>query len=377
LRYLEPAEARDLLTRLSPCDPAQEESPEVRAALTVPLAALSRAAKPGEEGLELWKRALLREPHPLPRDHLLSSLGDLLEELVGAERLPREVGEELLLECAHEAARAEWPLAQRRQIEDALERVAVTALGAFERFRETLLPALDALSCGQALRLEDDGLEPVDLGRLLSWAARTGEGLYAQETRDGFRIVSGPRRELRAWRLLHEARTPSPDKRTGFSHATGSRRPGTIRAHSMTLAEASPAGVPGEPVAIASEGGSRPFLPLVDDFYDCLRDGPSRLYSAQGIVSLAEPAGWRAQARAWLGLTLHYEALAGLREQCRLDNPEVSPAAFVERTRGLGFEVVFVPHLPQALSTAAAYFGALASAEDDAPLEQESRGGGA
>jgi hypothetical protein len=114
--------------------------------------------------------------------------------------------------------------------------------------------------------------------------------------------------------------------------------------------------VPGEPIKIPAEGGWRRFLPPVDDFLESLAQGTLRIFSSEGVAVIVPPPERKANKAAYWTITKRYGEIFALREQCRLDNPEVDPSAYVNRFRGLGYQVTWTAYAPAGLGTAGAYY---------------------
>lgn len=340
---------------------SREPVPQVRAAAAISLQARLKAAEDPVPVLSAFKDFFRTEKEPLPLRIGLNRLGEAFEDLVPSGRLPASEAEAAALDILREAAERPWPLASRRQAEDLLERARVAAMPEFRAFREEVAPRLAELDPGMEIDLLPGGgsMEPMRLGPLLAWLSRRTEGLYARPLEDGrWRIRVGMRRVFRWWRFLYETLHPAPDKRQAFSHVTGRGIEGTVRAHSAMLGEESPTKVPGEPIKIPAEGGWRRFLPPVDDFLESLKQGTIRVFSSEGLATIVPPSDRKAsKAAAWTFLR-RYGEIFSLREQCRLDNPEVDPSAYVNRLRGMGFDVIWTPYAPPGLGTADAYYAA-------------------
>lgn len=147
------------------------------------------------------------------------------------------------------------------------------------------------------------GVDPEAAGRVMSVLAQDDFGLDLAPGRWRSRLMRGQRFGVRLWRVLHEFRHPSPDKRQAFRHTVGRIFSGNLRAPSGILAELAETKVPGEPLFLSGESGWRPYLPLLDDV----------------ISTLDAPGG------------------------------QAAPSGYVHALRELGFEVSFQPHGEQPL----------------------------
>lgn len=188
------------------------------------------------------------------------------------------------------------------------------------------------------------GADPETLGRVLSVLAQDDFGFDVVPGRWRTRIRRGHQFGLRLWRLLHEFRNPSPDKRQAFRHTVGRFFSGRLRAPSGILAELAETKVPGEPLFISSEAGWRPYLPLLDDVISTLdmAGGKAQIYSSEGVTEIAAPRGVFAQLRAHCLLTTRFAQLASMRNW--QETSQASPAGYIDALRDLGFEVHFRRH---------------------------------
>lgn len=342
--------------------PELSREPVAQARAVVPIALHERLRR-GEDPIPIlaaFKEFFRGEKDPLPLRIGLQRLGDAFEEMIPENRLPAGEAENAALDLLRSGTERGWPLASRRQAEDLLERARVAAMPEFRAFRDGVVPRLWDMDPGQEIDLLTAGGSPIEaarLGQLLAWLARRTEGLYARPGPDGaWRIRVGMKRVFKLWRFLYESARPAPDKRQAFSHVSGREVIGVLRAHSALMGEESPTKVPGEPIKIPAEGGWRRFLPPVDDFLDACDQGAIQLFSSEGAAVLEPPAEKKARKKAWWTITKAYGELFALREQCRLDNPEVDPSAFINKFRGLGFRVTWTSNAPPGLGTADAYY---------------------
>jgi poly-gamma-glutamate synthase PgsB/CapB len=158
---------------------------------------------------------------------------------------------------------------------------------------------------------------------------------------------------LRAWRILHELRSPSSDKRQGFRHTVGRVFGGGVHVPSQILCELAQTRVPGEPLYLSDDDGWRPSVPLPDEFVSCVFGGrPLKVFTPQGVTLVEPPVGVLTRARAWWSLTARFARFAALRNWT--EGQQAPANAYVAQARALGFEVRFEPAFPGAPSTRAA-----------------------
>lgn len=201
---------------------------------------------------------------------------------------------------------------------------------------------------GQARRLPRrfDAVSAETLGLAARFLVRADYPLDFERRFGHWRVQRGHRFGFRLWRWLHEFRHPSPDKRQAFRHTIGRIFYGHIRVPSPILAELAETKVPGEPLHLAAEAGWRPYLPLPDELLSSLdlprSRHPLRIFSAEGVTSVAPPASlvrrlllrarlcWRfveyAQARNWQ------------------ENSQLPSEHYVQMLRADGFTILFQPH---------------------------------
>jgi poly-gamma-glutamate synthase PgsB/CapB len=201
---------------------------------------------------------------------------------------------------------------------------------------------------GKSLRLpaEMNELPGVLLGRMLAVLAQDSYGLELERTGRGWRLWRGHRFGFRLWRWLHEMLHPSPDKRQAVRHTIGRIFRGSIHAPSGILAELAETKVPGEPLQIGSEGGWRPYLPLVDELISALDEdierGPLLLFSSEGITEIQVPRSLASRFRARNVLTRRFAHFARLRNW--QEGSQSDASAYLKETNDIGLQIRFRPH---------------------------------
>lgn len=307
-------QAAEVLRRMA--DPSCEASPRVRSAAVIALAPCAHAA---------LATVLLTDPDELPRRIALEE----------AERLAET--DASLLEAMIRAETEDASPNLRRLAAEAVERVVHRT----DPAQRAILSAIEAAIVGDG-RLRHPNVDPAALARALAVLAAEGHTLSATATRSGWRIVQGERKRRKLWRLLHECRHPSPDKRQSHLHTLGRNPRGEIRAPSGILAEVTSTRVPGEPRRDAKLGERARFLPSVDDLLSPPKSGQLLLASPFGITRLCYPTG-RARHKARATLTLRYAHYADLREASLQGAEARERARFVEAITALGYRLEFEP----------------------------------
>jgi poly-gamma-glutamate synthase PgsB/CapB len=190
------------------------------------------------------------------------------------------------------------------------------------------------------LILKDDA----QFGRALSLIAQQDFGLDVEKNPFGCFLTRGHSFGFRLWRLLHEFRHPSPDKRQAFSHTVGRLFWGRMRIPSAILSELAETKVPGEPLFIDTEDGWREYLPLLDEVLSALHAGArnTTIYHGEGTTVIRPPAFW--PKRWWASWTItfrfaHYARLRNWREQSGQ-----APQAYLDALARLGIRVAYQGH---------------------------------
>lgn len=215
-----------------------------------------------------------------------------------------------------------------------------------KQLMETLQNVAQSCKPGQSIRIPHgllDGWDETDVGRILAVISQKDFGLSLEKTWLGFNLWRGHIFRRRVWRMLHEFRHPSPDKRQAFSHTIGRVFYGQRHAASAILAELAETKVPGEPLQYATEGGWRPYLPLVDEFISALDQtftvNPIFIHCAEGITEITPPRSIIARIKASLKLTWHFEHYA--RQRNWHEDSQQSPDTYLKSITELGFTIKF------------------------------------
>lgn len=315
--------------------------PQVRAAAALALAELAPAiARPAllaalaEEKDSFVLRVLMRvAPACLPKaDVAATEGGDFLVALLA------------VLDRVHATAA---DLKVRRWAAQAGERLWAASDQEAMPYWAALRQVISTCPPGKSVRLpaQFNALSGPLLARMLAVLAQEDYNLDLEKTRRGWRLWRGHRFAFRLWRWLHEMRYPSPDKRQAFRHTIGRIFRGSYHAPSGILAELAETKVPGEPLQIGSEGGWRPYLPLVDELISALDEdfssGPVCIHTAEGITEITCPPGLLARLRARSRLTrdfVHYARLRNWQEGAQSE-----PGQYLAEIRDLGFAIRFLP----------------------------------
>lgn len=227
----------------------------------------------------------------------------------------------------------------KRWAGEAWEQITVKTLPEYKMLSQTLLPKIDELREGESTIISRSYLSEDEncLGRVLSFLSRESFGLYVEMGQKQVKLVRGDRWKRTLWRLLHELRNLSPDKRQAFSHLVARKPVGTIRAHPGMLAELTRTKVPGERLYIEYEGSWRRFIPLLDDYLSLSRrkfaGREVKLFSSCGITTIQSPKSWFSNARNYLKISWNYARIASLRNANPVDREHVDPKVYIDTMR--------------------------------------------
>lgn len=343
---LGPTVAAPLLERLA----LEDDAHEVRAAALLAAGGLLEAPGGTELARAVIAKSLAAERDPFVLRVGFESVADGCARLVGAgDTAGAHAWCGILLPCVERLHAAAPALPTRRHAAEIIERVWCELDPVARELRTELAPLARGIAPGRSRRLPArllaDGRRAL-LPRVLSVLAQRDFPFELTPGLLGTRLRRGHRRVLRSWRVLHELRHPSPDKRQAFRHTVGRLFDGRIHVPSGILAELAQTRVPGEPLHLAEEGGWRPYLPLVDELIACLDlppfAPPLRIYSSEGVTEVRPPASPLARLAARTRLTARFANYAQLRNW--QDNEQTAPSDYVAALRALGFELRHLPH---------------------------------
>ena len=212
-----------------------------------------------------------------------------------------------------------------------------------DRVRHAILDAMRGLLEGESARVElPQDAEPREVERALAVAARGDMTVSLRRVRKGRWVITrGEPRGIRLWRLIHEIRTPMPDKRKGYTHTHGRVPAGELIALPIGMAEVTPTRVPGERHLHPEVGGWGTVLPRVDDLLaTCgLTRGEVRLITAGGTLTIRGPERFRQRLRARALLTLRYERIAQTRSRSLMAAEPAEQRRYSALIEELGFSV--------------------------------------
>ncbi|WP_437795167.1 capsule biosynthesis protein CapB [Sorangium sp. So ce693] len=225
----------------------------------------------------------------------------------------------------------------------ALRLLEVESRPVAEHIRQTLLAAASELLEGESAPVElPADAETRDVERALAVASR-GDMTYTlrRRGRGRYLLTRGEPRGFRLWRLVHEMRTPMPDKRKGWIHTSGRLFAGELVAPPVGMAEVTPTRVPGERHVYPPVGGWGPFVPRIDDLLAAasLTQREIRLITARGTVTVRGPAKLAHRLRARALLTLRYDRYAQARMRALVAQEPAEQKKFTLMTGELGFTV--------------------------------------
>ncbi|MBX7459173.1 hypothetical protein K3152_13020 [Qipengyuania sp. 1NDH17] len=228
----------------------------------------------------------------------------------------------------------------RRWAGEASERIWLSCDSDGKEIAALIMTAVAGMTEGETRRLPEIApylaADEARVGRVMSVLTQQDFSLTLSTGRVP-RITRGEVFERRVWRTLYELKLGATDKRQAFYHTIGRVFRGGIVAPSAHLAELAPTAVPGEPLHIASEGGWRNYLPLLDLVLSAVdRGGETRIYTSEGLTAVTSPEGLLDRASVWWQVTRRFPELADLRNN--------DPATYVKRLEELGVTLHHRPY---------------------------------
>lgn len=323
----------------------QDPSTQVRAAALLSLTQLVNHSNLFFSILEIMKETLTKETDVFVSRVALKTVVDAYHVL--AKSFP-DLAETWistltpLVDYMHISANT---LTVRRFASETTEQLWCATVPEAKEVYEHLKRLVSNLRQGQQIKLPKELIrryEAALIGRVMAAMSQHDFGLTI--SRSNFVLTRGNVFKFKLWRFLYELRHPSPDKRQGFRHTIGRIIKGNIRAPSTILAEMSETKVPGEPLFISTEGGYRPYLPLMDDILSCLTDFRSdvSIYTSEGITTLCAPKNLMSRLKATWVLNVRFAYYAYLRNWD--ENSQSNPNSFIASLNKLGFTITFKPY---------------------------------
>ena len=316
--------------------------------------------------------ALLVIPDLLARTELLTELRTGLVQVLDAEtdsfvlRVALQVAVQSFQQLGQNPAeRQQWEqalypplahlhqnaerLAVRRWVAAAREQLWAQASPRVQVLKAQLGELLQGIPQGTTTTVKRHVLQDHDrdtVGRTLALLAQQDFGFDLKCHGWLSRLTRGHRFGFRLWRILHEMRNPTTEKRQAFRHTTGRVFHGTVRAPSGIISELAETKVPGEPLFMGTEDGWRPYLPLVDEVISALDQpfgaGPLLLYTSEGVTEILPPRSAIRRLRARLALINNFTHYAKLRNWQEDDAHK--PDDYLRSLLALGFRTHFRPH---------------------------------
>ena len=178
------------------------------------------------------------------------------------------------------------------------------------------------------------------LGRLLSTQAQKYEAFNVNAKKQSWHVSHGYKRGFRFWRLWHEFKTPSTDKRQSFDHLQARKPSAFMHIPSSTVAEISQTEVPGEPRFDEQQFSAREHLPLLDFLLSSLSQDniktSAKTYTPDGILVVTPPNSLFKRLYTYSWLSFNYAQLDDLRNGSELEQKQ-----FIDILRKKGFRLEF------------------------------------
>jgi gamma-polyglutamate synthase len=184
------------------------------------------------------------------------------------------------------------------------------------------------------------------IARSLAVVAENEFGFDIYRRHRVLRVIRDYRWGPRLWRVLHEFKRPSTDKRQHYNHIRGRLYRGDIHVPAGNVAELSETKIPGEPLYVSEEGGYRPYLPLVDQFLSALDKNnaaePVQIVTQDGTTYILPPASLADRLKVKWRISKDFAQISRLRNWT--SQSPFAENAYLSRMRGLGFQVWHAPH---------------------------------
>jgi gamma-polyglutamate synthase len=295
-----------------------------------------------EAVLVTFLQQLEREPLPRASFVLLDIVLEIIRDLACGPLAPLEPSSVVLRLSALIASTHLTP-GQAERVSTLLLTLEVRGNRKLEELRQTFEKALRGLEEGERVLVELPPETPREAIEKALAVETLDDFPVSLRDRGGGRYVLGlgERRRFRLWRLLHELKTPAPDKRMGYAHSQARYREAELSVAPARLGEVTPTRVPGERHLHHELGTWAQFLPRVDDLLAVsgLPAARRRIVTAVGTLTVTGAGTLLARLRAWTILTLRYARFADLREvSLSAREPEVR-LAYTAELRRLGFRV--------------------------------------
>lgn len=173
--------------------------------------------------------------------------------------------------------------------------------------------------------------------RVMSCLGAIDFGLFVSTSPKAWSVTRGQRRTTALWRVLHELRNPSYDKRQGHPHWTGAANDGDWWFQPLTMAEVTRTRIPGERVIAPVFGHWVPQLPGPTEAVNAAGRGEVRIVVPGAQISLRLPESRQRRWRHRWRLARRFADLDGARfNALRLGTPAAlrQYLAEYERTSG-------------------------------------------
>ncbi|MDA1190588.1 MAG: hypothetical protein O3A46_02765 [Candidatus Poribacteria bacterium] len=272
---------------------------------------------------------------------------ELMSQKFSIDSVAKRALDALAEVVAHEST----PTQVRRWAGDAWNQIVVHTLPEYQAFIDGAFQKIVSLRDGKSriFRRRELPADETRLGRVLAYYTRRDFGVYVEFRGKYVRVTRGDRFRWAWWRIVHEARHLSPDKRQGFNHTVGRRYSGTIRAHSGIMGELTRTKVPGERFYIEDEDSWRRYLPLLDDYLSLCRRAYAgkevRLFSSYGVTTIKGPRNPFKRWINFLRLSWDYDEIARMRNANPRDRELSDPRRYLETLRErFGFRTTFEPY---------------------------------
>ncbi len=288
-------------------------------------------------------------------DFALLNLTDCFDALEGTDTKSRELWQEKFFPAIEYLHCNAENLTTRRRAAQAGELLWCKSTPEAQQLLNLIKIKTKTLKLGKSVKLLNSEIEEFDditIGRVLAVISQNDCSLELKKSKSNYKLIRNYKFGFKWWRLIHEFRNPSPDKRQTFSHTRARHFRGEIRSATSIMAELSETKVPGEPLFISQEGNSRPYLPLLDEIISASETSDTiKVFTPEGITSIVPPKSFIKRFLADFKFAINFKKYAVLRNW--QEDFQNSPSDYIGAVKKLGFDISITPYPKSKFSTPA------------------------
>ena len=293
-----------------------------------------------------YNKLMQSESPPKLIEFALLNLTECFDAIENADTKNRELWlKEFFPVIEHLHCNAE-SLTTRRRAAQAEELLWCKSTPEAQQLLNLIKKKTETLKLGKSVKLlssEIEGFDDITVGRVLAVISQNDCSLELAKSRSNYKLIRNYKFGFKWWRLIHEFKNPSPDKRQTFSHTRARHFRGQIRSATSIMAELSETKVPGEPLFISQEGNSRPYLPLLDEIISASETSETiKVFTPEGITTIKPPKGIIKRFLSDVKFAFKFKKYAILRNW--QEGFQQSPSEYINAIKKLGFDINITPY---------------------------------